>query len=152
VQRRCPTEHTFWLCSRAGARTVRAGAATPPAGRVPVGAARRPARPSRAAGRARPPERAGYFLTKIFHPNVAKGGEICVNVLKRDWARDLGLRHVLLVVRCLLVEPFPESALNEEAGKLLLESYAAYAAHAALLTSIHAQPAKRRAARLALPL
>jgi len=78
---------------------------------------------------------------------VAKGGEICVNVLKRDWARDLGLRHVLLVVRCLLVEPFPESALNEEAGKLLLESYAAYAAHAALLTSIHAQPAKRCAAR-----
>ena len=76
--------------------------------------------------------RTGYFVTKIFHPNVAKGGEICVNVLKRDWARDLGLRHVLLVVRCLLVEPFPESALNEEAGKLLLESYEAYARHAAL--------------------
>lgn len=74
---------------------------------------------------------------------MAKGGEICVNVLKRDWARDLGLRHVLLVVRCLLVEPFPESALNEEAGKLLLESYEAYARHAALMTSIHAQPAKR---------
>ena len=87
--------------------------------------------------------RAGYFLTKIFHPNVAKGGEICVNVLKRDWARDLGLRHVLLVVRCLLVEPFPESALNEEASKLLLESYEDYARHAALMTSIHAQPAKR---------
>jgi len=87
--------------------------------------------------------RAGYFLTKIFHPNVAKGGEICVNVLKRDWARDLGLRHVLLVVRCLLVEPFPESALNEEAGKLLLESYEDYARHAVLMTSIHAQPAKR---------
>lgn len=87
--------------------------------------------------------RAGYFLTKIFHPNVAKGGEICVNVLKRDWARDLGLRHVLLVVRCLLVEPFPESALNEEAGKLLLEGYEEYARHAALMTSIHAQPAKR---------
>ena len=74
---------------------------------------------------------------------MAKGGEICVNVLKRDWARDLGLRHVLLVVRCLLVEPFPESALNEEAGKLLLEGYEAYARHAALMTSIHAQPAKR---------
>ena len=96
-------------------------------------------------GRAGRP-RAGYFLTKIFHPNVAKGGEICVNVLKRDWARDLGLRHVLLVVRCLLVEPFPESALNEEAGKLLLEGYEAYARHAALMTSIHAQPAKRCAA------
>ena len=24
-----------------------------------------------------------YFLTKIFHPNVASNGEICVNTLKR---------------------------------------------------------------------
>lgn len=42
----------------------------------------------------------GYFLTKIFHPNVGHKGEICVNVLKRDWKAELGLRHVLLV-RCV---------------------------------------------------
>ena len=29
--------------------------------------------------------------------------------------QDMGLRHVLVVIRCLLIEPFPESALNEEA-------------------------------------
>lgn len=34
------------------------------------------------------------------------------------------------VVRCLLIEPFPESALNEQAGKLLLEDYEEYARHA----------------------
>lgn len=45
--------------------------------------------------------------------------------------------------RCLLIEPFPESALNEEAGKLLLENYEEYAKHAKLMTSIHAQPPKR---------
>ena len=39
----------------------------------------------------------GFFLTKIFHPNVGPSGEICVNVLKRDWSAELGLRHVLLV-------------------------------------------------------
>lgn len=44
---------------------------------------------------AAPPK--GYFLTKIFHPNVGHKGEICVNVLKRDWKAELGLRHVLLV-------------------------------------------------------
>ena len=49
-------------------------------------------------------------------------------------------------MRCLLIEPYPESALNEEAGKLLLEDYEAYAKHARLLTSIHALPAKPRAA------
>ena len=89
---------------------------------------------------------AGYFLTKIFHPNVSKAGEICVNVLKRDWAPEMGLRHVLVIVRCLLIEPFPESALNEEAGKLLLEDYGDFAKHARLMTSIHAQHPKRCAA------
>lgn len=110
----------------------------------------------------------GYFLTKIFHPNVGHKGEICVNVLKRDWKAELGLRHVLLVsgtislccfkcmtvlsplvslfisfvslqtIKCLLIHPNPESALNEEAGRLLLEDYAEYESRARLLTEIHA--------------
>ena len=49
----------------------------------------------------------GFFLTKIFHPNVSSVGEICVNVLKKDWTADVGIRHVLMVIRCLLIEPFP---------------------------------------------
>ncbi|KAL6988577.1 Ubiquitin-conjugating enzyme E2 22 [Sarracenia purpurea var. burkii] len=80
----------------------------------------------------------GYFLTKIFHPNIATNGEICVNTLKKDWNPSLGLRHVLIVVRCLLIEPFPESALNEQAGKMLLENYEEYARHARIYTGIHA--------------
>ncbi|KAK9061810.1 hypothetical protein SSX86_018993 [Deinandra increscens subsp. villosa] len=80
----------------------------------------------------------GYFLTKIFHPNIASNGEICVNTLKRDWNPSLGLRHVLIVVRCLLIEPFPESALNEQAGKMLLDNYDEYARLARLYTGIHA--------------
>lgn len=27
----------------------------------------------------------GYFLTKIYHPNISESGEICVNSLKKDW-------------------------------------------------------------------
>uniref|UniRef100_A0A1D1YUM4 E2 ubiquitin-conjugating enzyme n=2 Tax=Anthurium amnicola TaxID=1678845 RepID=A0A1D1YUM4_9ARAE len=84
----------------------------------------------------------GYFLTKIFHPNIATNGEVCVNTLKKDWNPGLGLRHVLLVIRCLLIEPFPESALNEQAGKMLLENYDEYARHARLYTGIHAHKPK----------
>eukprot|EP00850_Spirogloea_muscicola_P022510 SM000299S10834 [mRNA] locus=s299:37320:39509:+ [translate_table: standard] len=90
----------------------------------------------------------GFFLTRIFHPNVAKNGEICVNVLQKDWQSTLGIRHVLLVVRCLLIEPFPESALNEEAGKMLMEDYDGYAKHARLMTSIHAPKIRPRSAKL----
>lgn len=48
--------------------------------------------------------------------------------------------HMDLRVLLLLAA---ESALNEEAGKLLLENYADYEKHARLMTSIHAQPSKR---------
>jgi hypothetical protein len=135
----------------------------------------------------------GYIITKIFHPNVSKAGEVCVNTLKKDWNKDLGINHILLVcgqrqnyfinrhqglrfinlsaikltvfilllapnlimlffyyvvtstyfiirlsVKCLLIFPNPESALNEEAGRLLLENYEDYAKHARLMTKIHA--------------
>eukprot|EP00897_Mesotaenium_endlicherianum_P008085 jgi/Mesen1/7304/ME000374S06670 len=86
----------------------------------------------------------GFFTTRIFHPNVAKNGEICVNVLKKDWKPTLGVRHVLVVVRCLLIEPFAESALNEEAGKMLMEDYEGYAKHARLMTNIHAMKVRTK--------
>lgn len=80
-----------------------------------------------------------FFLTKIFHPNVASNGEICVNTLKKDWKPDLGIKHILLTIKCLLIVPNPESALNEEAGKLLLEHYEDYSQRAKMMTEIHAQ-------------
>ncbi|KAK9370663.1 ubiquitin-conjugating enzyme/RWD-like protein [Lipomyces kononenkoae] len=80
-----------------------------------------------------------FFETKIFHPNVAAStGEVCVDTLKRDWSPNVDLRHVLLVIRCLLIEPNPESALNEDAGKLLLENFADFERMARLMTSVHA--------------
>ncbi|KAF7286370.1 ubiquitin-conjugating enzyme E2 S [Rhynchophorus ferrugineus] len=85
-----------------------------------------------------------YFLTKIFHPNVAINGEICVNTLKKDWKSDLGIKHILLTIKCLLIVPNPESALNEEAGKLLLEHYDDYFQRAKMMTEIHAQPHKSK--------
>lgn len=84
----------------------------------------------------------GFFVTKIFHPNVGRNGEICVNTLKKDWNQDLGLKHVLLTIKCLLIVPNPESALNEEAGKMILEQYEDYFKRAKMITEIHAPKAK----------
>ncbi|CAK8682460.1 ubiquitin-conjugating enzyme E2 S-like [Clavelina lepadiformis] len=84
----------------------------------------------------------GYFLTKIFHPNVSSSGEICVNTLKQDWNSRMGIRNVLLTIKCLLIHPNPESALNEEAGRMLLEHYSDYEARAKLITEIHALHSK----------
>ena len=42
------------------------------------------------------------------------------------------------MIRCLLIVPFPESSLNDEAGKQFMTSYEDYAKRARLLTSVHA--------------
>lgn len=80
----------------------------------------------------------GFFITPIFHPNVGPGGEICVNTLGRDWSPDDGLGRILVVIRCLLIVPNPDSALNEEAGMLLQENYNQFYQRAQLFTQIHA--------------
>ncbi|KAJ6620437.1 ubiquitin-conjugating enzyme/RWD-like protein [Mycena sp. CBHHK59/15] len=84
-----------------------------------------------------------WFATKIFHPNVSNSGEICVNTLKKDWKASYGIEHILVTVKCLLIYPNPESALDEEAGKLLLEDYGSYCSRAKLITSVHATPRVR---------
>lgn len=82
----------------------------------------------------------GFFLTKIYHPNVDMStGDICVNTLKRDWSPTVTMSHVLGVIRCLLIVPFPESSLNDEAGKLFMESYEEYARRAKLMANVHAR-------------
>lgn len=67
-------------------------------------------------------------------------GEICVNTLKRDWKDDIALGHIMAVIRCLLINPFPESALNDDAAKLFMEDYTEYAKQARLMCEIHARP------------
>jgi ubiquitin-conjugating enzyme E2 S len=42
------------------------------------------------------------------------------------------------VIRCLLVQPNAESALNEEAGKLILDDYDRFSSRARLHTEVHA--------------
>ena len=69
----------------------------------------------------------GLFITKIFHPNISEKGEICVNTLKKDWnPSQWNLYNLFEVIKCLLIVPFPQSALNEEAGKLFMENYDEY--------------------------
>ena len=70
---------------------------------------------------------------------MAPNGDICVNTLKKDWSPETTLKHVLQVIRCLLIVPFPESSLNDEAGKLFMESFEEFARRARIMTDVHAE-------------
>jgi ubiquitin-conjugating enzyme E2 S len=59
-----------------------------------------------------------------------------VNTLKRDWTAEVTLKHILQVIRCLLIVPFPESSLNDEAGKLFMDSYEEFARRARIMTTV----------------
>ena len=81
----------------------------------------------------------GFFITKIYHPNISEKGEICVNTLKKDWnPKSFNLYNLFEVIKCLLIIPFPESSLNEEAGKIFMENYKEYFNIAQIYTKIHA--------------
>lgn len=80
------------------------------------------------------------FRTPIFHPNVdPQTLGVCVETLKRDWDSKLTLRHVLVTISCLLIQPNPDSALNAEAGALIQDDYESFARQAEMMTSIHAR-------------
>jgi ubiquitin-protein ligase len=49
---------------------------------------------------------------------------LCVSLI--ILVRWMLMRHRLQTIKCLLIVPNPESALDEEAGKLLLEDYQEY--------------------------
>ncbi len=85
----------------------------------------------------------GLFITKIFHPNISEKGDICVNTLKKDWnSHQWSLYNLFEVIKCLLIIPFPQSALNEEAGKLFMENYEEYFKIAKMYTKIYAMKNK----------
>ena len=67
-----------------------------------------------------------------------------MNTLKRDWNVTVTISHILQVIRCLLIVPFPESSLNDEAGKLFMDSYEEYYRRARLMTEVQKRLANLR--------
>jgi ubiquitin-conjugating enzyme E2 N len=59
----------------------------------------------------------GYFLTKIYHPNIDRLGRICLDILKDKWSPALQIRTVLLSIQALLSAPNPDDPLNNEAAE-----------------------------------
>jgi len=58
------------------------------------------------------------FITPVFHPNVDKTGQICIDILKHNWSPALTISRILVSLSSLLADPNPDDPLVLEIGNL----------------------------------
>ena len=70
---------------------------------------------------------------------------MCQYIKKRDWdPNNQSLSNLFQVIKCLLIIPFPQSALNEEAAKLYMEEYDEFVKITKMMTSVYTKLNKNK--------
>nr|CAD7455653.1 unnamed protein product [Timema tahoe] len=60
------------------------------------------------------------FLTRIFHPNVSRHGDVGIDSIHHNWSLALTISKVLISVQSLLTDPYCEVCMEPEVGELYL--------------------------------
>ena len=74
------------------------------------------------------PHKAPYikFLTPIFHPNIYKNGNICLDILQDKWSPVYDIKSVLISIQSLLTDPNTDSPANTEASNMYITNRKEY--------------------------
>lgn len=66
---------------------------------------------------------------KIYHPNIDLDGNVCLNILRKDWKPVLNINHVIFGLETLFLAPNPEDPLNKEAAIDMTEDLQKFISH-----------------------
>ena len=82
-----------------------------------------------------------YTPLQIFHPNVHfRSGDVCLDILKKEWSPAWGLQAACRAVLALLSDPDADSPLNCDAGNMIRgKDMVAYNSTAKMYTIENAQ-------------
>ncbi|XP_026812526.1 uncharacterized protein LOC113553411 [Rhopalosiphum maidis] len=58
------------------------------------------------------------FLTKIFHPNISRHGDIGIDSLHYNWSLALTIAKVLISIQSLLTDPFCDVCMEPDIARL----------------------------------